>query len=593
MQYCAQFAARSAEQQAASCIMTTATGLRSALASFRHAFFSIGCFSFVLNLLALTSPIYMMQVYNRVIPTHSEATLLMLSGLAAALIGVMALLELARARILVRISTRLDRKANDRVLAAAFAASLQSSEAGSAQGLRDFDTVRQFVSGSGTLMFFDLPWSPVFIAVIYLFHPVLGLIATVGAVLLVLLAVANELATRRPLERANRLSAANIGFVGGSLRNADTLQAMGMLGNLMRHMAGTRNEMLALQAQASDRAGALQAASRAARQLLQIALLAVGAWLAIRGHVSAGEIIAASIIAGRGLAPFEMAIGSWKQVVGVRQAYGRLEAMLQQYPEPPLRTSLPRPHGHLSVENVTVVPPAGGAPILRGVSFQASPGQLVCMVGRSGAGKSTLARLLVGAWKAQAGTVRLDGADIRSFNRDEIGPHIGYLPQEIDLFDGTIAENIARFGPRDSAAVVAAAQRAGVHETILRLRQGYETPVGPGGIVLSGGQRQRVGLARAVYGNPALVVLDEPNANLDLEGEVALVKAIGSLKASGATVVLITHKADILALADNVLLLDQGAVSAYGPRDRVFAAVRGHQAPPPIAAAAVARSGEA
>lgn len=546
------------------------TELAKALMSSFDAFVAIGCFSFVMNVGLLVSPLYMMQIYNRVLPTQSEPTLIALTGLACFLVGVMAVLEYIRSRILIQVSVRLDKAMNDRVLHATFMGTLTGSRPNSAQPMRDLDAVRQFVGGNGTLVFFDMPWTPILIAVIYFCHPLLGILTTLGAVALFLLAVINELATRRPLEESNHRATGLIGFIGGSLRNAEALHAMGMFNNLRRHRAPQREDVLHLQTVASNRASLLTAVSKAFRQVLQIALLALGAYLALHSEITGGEIIAASLIAGRALAPLETTIGTWKQFVSATGAFRRLRSLLKDVPAPTQRISLPQPRGQMEVENVTATAPVSTFPILQNIAFTIEPGSVVGIVGASGAGKSTMARLLVGAWQPAAGKVRLDGADIHIWNRDELGPSIGYLPQDIELFEGTVAENIARFGNCDSEMVVAAAKRAGAHGVIVRLPQGYETQIGAGGAVLSGGQRQRIGLARALYGNPSLVVLDEPNANLDQDGERALMDAVAAMRDAGATVVLISHKAGILDLADRLVVLNEGKLLAVGPRKDIL-----------------------
>lgn len=544
--------------------------LTKALMTSFDAFVAIGCFSFVMNVGLLVSPIYMMQIYNRVLPTQSEPTLYALTALACFLVGVMAVLEYIRSRILIQVSVRLDKAMNDRVLHATFMGTLTGSRPNSAQPMRDLDAVRQFVGGNGTLVFFDMPWTPILIAVIYVCHPLLGLLTTIGAVVLFLLAVINELATRHPLEESNHRSTGLIGFIGGSLRNAEALHAMGMFNNLRRHRAPQRDDVLYLQTLASNRASLLTAISKAFRQVLQIALLALGAYLALHSQITGGEIIAASLIAGRALAPLETTIGTWKQFVGAKGAFQRLRSLLKDIPAPAQRTSLPQPHGFIEVEAVNANAPATDTPILQNISFSVEPGSVVGIVGASGAGKSTMARLLVGAWQPTSGKVRLDGADIHIWNRDELGPFVGYLPQDIELFEGTVAENIARFGNCDSDMVVAAAKRAGAHGVIARLPQGYDTPIGSGGAVLSGGQRQRIGLARAMYGSPSLVVLDEPNANLDQDGERALMDAVATMRDAGTTVVLVSHKAGILELADRLVVLNEGKLLAVGPRKDIL-----------------------
>lgn len=544
--------------------------VRAALATCRNAFVMTAAFSAFINLLMLVSPMYMMQVYDRVLHSRSEATLLMLTLITVGLLGVMALLEVIRSRVLVRVGGRLDQEMSERILSAQFQASLHRVGSNPAQASRDFDTVRQFLTGSGIFAFFDAPWTPLILAVIFIFHPVLGLIALVGGILLFALAIVNEAVTKKPLEEANRNAVVAAGAIDSSMRNAEVLEAMGMFGNFRRRWAGRREEILRLQAVASDRAGIIMGLTKYLRLLLQTAILGGGAWLAIHEQISPGVIIAASILMGRALAPVEQAIGTWKQFVGARIAYRRLNELLARIPQPVPRTELPRPAGDLKVETVVVVPPGGSAPTLSRVSFDLAAGQVLGVIGPSGAGKSTLARLLVGAWRPYAGTVRIDGADLHNWDPERRGTFMGYLPQDVELFDGSVSENIARFGELDSDAIVAAARRAGVHDMILRLPQGYDTPIGTGGCALSGGQRQRIGLARAVYGGPAMVILDEPNSNLDDEGESALVHAISELKRAGTTVIIISHRPSILSATDQILVLADGGVRMFGNRNEVL-----------------------
>ena len=545
--------------------------VKAALATCRSAFFMTAAFSAFINLLMLVSPLYMMQVYDRVLHSRSEATLLMLTLITVGLLGVMALLEIIRSRILVRVGGRMDQLLSERILSAQFQASLHRIGANPGQASRDFDTVRQFLTGAGIFAFFDAPWTPLILAVMFMFHPVLGLIALGGGIALFALALINEAVTKKPLEAANRNAVIAAGAIDSSMRNAEVLEAMGMFGNFRDRWAGRRDEILRLQAVASDRAGVIMGLTKFIRLLLQTAILGGGAWLAIHEQISPGLIIAGSIMMGRALAPVEQAIGTWKQFVGARIAHRRLTELLNRVPKPQERTALPRPAGDLKVETVVVVPPGSTAPTLSRVSFDLAAGQVLGVIGPSGAGKSTLARLLVGAWRPYAGTVRVDGADLHNWDPEARGDFMGYLPQDVELFDGSVAENIARFGGTDSEAIVTAARRAGVHDMILRLPQGYDTPIGTGGCALSGGQRQRIGLARAVYGGPCLVILDEPNSNLDDEGESALVHAITELKRAGTTVVIISHRPSILGVTDQILVLADGTVRMFGARAEVLA----------------------
>ena len=545
--------------------------VKAALATCRSAFFMTAAFSAFINLLMLVSPLYMMQVYDRVLHSRSEATLLMLTLITVGLLGVMALLEVIRSKILVRVGGRMDQLLSERILSAQFQASLHRIGANPGQASRDFDTVRQFLTGAGIFAFFDAPWTPLILALMFMFHPVLGLIALCGGILLFGLALINEAVTKKPLEAANKNAVIAAGAIDSSMRNAEVLEAMGMFGNFRDRWAGRREEILRLQAIASDRAGVIMGLTKFIRLLLQTAILGGGAWLAIHEQISPGLIIAGSIMMGRALAPVEQAIGTWKQFVGARIAHRRLTELLNRVPKHQERTALPRPTGDLKVETVVVVPPGSSAPTLSRVSFDLAAGQVLGVIGPSGAGKSTLARLLVGAWRPYAGTVRVDGADLHNWDPEARGDFMGYLPQDVELFDGSVAENIARFGEMDSEAIVTAAKRAGVHDMILRLPQGYDTPIGTGGCALSGGQRQRIGLARAVYGGPCLVILDEPNSNLDDEGESALVHAISELKRTGTTVVIISHRPSILGVTDQILVLAEGAVRMFGNRAEVLA----------------------
>jgi ATP-binding cassette, subfamily C, bacterial EexD len=545
--------------------------LRAALKASRNSFLFAGFFSLFINLLMLTPAIYMLQVYDRVLASSSESTLIMLTILVVGLFTVMGLLELLRSRILVRVSARLDMQLNPRLFGAMFDAKLRDGRGAGAQPIEDLTNLRQFLTGNGLFAFFDVPWMPVYIAVLFLMHPWLGWFAIVGSIILFALALANELVTREPLGKANGLAIGARGYLGGNLRNAEALEAMGMLPRVHQRWFERHREVLRLQALASDRAALLSNASKVLRITLQSLILGLGAYLVIQQEFTAGVMIAGSIIMGRALAPIDQLIGGWKGFLASRSAYKRLHDLLLAIPERPRYMSLPAPDGRVTLEGVLAAPPGSNVPVLRGVQFEIARGEIVGVIGPSAAGKSSLARVLLGVWHVAAGKVRLSGADIGHWNRDELGPYIGYLPQDIELFDGTVSENIARFGEIDPEQVVAAAQRAQVHDMILRLPKGYDTPIGDAGAVLSGGQRQRIGLARAMYGNPVLVVLDEPNSNLDEQGESALVKAIAQLKAEGTTVVIITHRPSILGSVDKILVMREGQVEMYGPRDQVLA----------------------
>lgn len=545
--------------------------LRAAIKASRNSFVFAGFFSLFINLLMLVPAIYMLQVYDRVLASNSESTLLMLTILVVGLFAIMGVLEVVRSRILVRVSARLDMQLNPRLFAAMFDAKLRDGRGAGSQPIEDLTNLRQFLTGNGLFAFFDVPWMPVYIFVLFYMHPWLGWFAIGGAMLLFILATANELSTRKPLGKANGMAIAARGYLGGNLRNAEALEAMGMLERVHTRWFERHREVLRLQALASDRAAMLSNASKVLRITLQSLILGMGAYLVIQQEFTPGIMIAGSIILGRALAPVDQLIGGWKGFLGARSAYKRLNDLLAAIPKRPRFMSLPSPDGQLSLDGVLAAPPGSNVPVLRGIKFDIAAGEVVGVIGPSAAGKSTLARVMLGVWPAAAGKVRLSGADISHWNRDELGPYVGYLPQDVELFDGTVSENIARFGEVDPEMVVAAAQRAQVHEMILRLPKGYDTPIGDGGAVLSGGQRQRIGLARAIYGNPVLVVLDEPNSNLDDQGEAALVKAVARLKADGATVVLITHRPSVLSSVDKILVLREGLVEMFGPRAQVLA----------------------
>ncbi len=559
--------------------------LAAALWAARQSFYAIALFSCVINLLMLTPAIYMMQVYDRVLASRNEITLLMLTLVVVVLYALMAGMEWVRSQLLVRLGIRLDEVLHDRVFVASFASTLRQGGGGNAnQALQDLASLRQFLAGQGLLAFIDAPWSLIFLAVTFLMHPLLGGITLGGMVLLFSMTYATELLTRQPLTEANQAWAKASNYATSSLRNAEVIASMGMLDDVRRRWLERYRKVLGLQALASDRGGSIGSATRFLRVFLQSLILGAGALLAIDGLVSPGVMIAASIIMGRAMAPVEIGIANWKGFVAARNAFDRLEKLLAIYPERQNGMALPPPKGAVQVENVVVAAPGGGTPILRGVSMSILPGEAVAVIGPSAAGKSTLARTLIGLWPAVSGKVRLDGADLFEWNKQELGPYIGYLPQDVELFGGTIAENIARCGTPDSAKVIEAAQQAGLHEVILRFPQGYDTEIGEGGGFLSAGQRQRIGLARALYGGPVLVVLDEPNSNLDDAGEAALVAAIQAIKAANKTVVVVTHRTNVVSAVDKILVLHDGLVAGFGAKDDILAAMRG--APAPALAAA-------
>lgn len=546
-----------------------------ALGDYKSILISVGCFTALINVLMLVPSIYMLQVYDRVLSSQNETTLAMLSLMVVGFFVFIGLLEVVRSFIVIRIGSQLERRFNLRVYQAAFERNLFKGEGNAGQSLGDLTHIRQFVTGPALFAFFDAPWFPVYLFVIYLFNVWLGVLATAGALLLIALACLNEYMTKKPLGEAAGFSQQSSQLATSHLHNAETIQAMGMLGSLRKRWFQVHSRFLGLQNQASDTGAVISSLSKTLRLCLQSLVLGLGALLVIKGDMTAGMMIAGSILMGRVLSPIDQLIAVWKQWSGAKLAYRRLDALLQAFPPSDEAMALPAPKGQITFEQVSAGPPGQRAATLHMVNFNLGAGEVLGVLGASGSGKSTLARVLVGVWPTLGGTVRLDGADIHRWNRDQLGPYIGYLPQDIELFSGSIAENIARFSEADAQKVVAAAQQAGVHEMILRLPQGYDTQLGEDGSGLSGGQKQRVALARAMYGTPSLVVLDEPNSNLDTVGEAALASAIAQLKAQGTTVVLVTHRSSVLAQADKLLVLNEGRLQAFGASQDVLKALSG------------------
>jgi PrtD family type I secretion system ABC transporter len=545
--------------------------LRQALSPCLGAVAAVILFTICINILLLASPIYMLQVYDRVLRSRSESTLVLLTLITIGLLLVMAGLDLLRSRIMMRVGARLEGVLGGRVFAAICERQLQMPGAQRTQPLNDLSTLRQFVSGSGLFVLFDLPWTPIFLVFLYFVHPLLGLTALLGVVVIFGLTLASEMLNRHRLAQAGAEHIAGLSFTETSLRNAEVLGAMGMLPAVRRRWLERHARATVLQMQAGDLAGGLTAASKFVRVMLQTTMLGAGALLAIEGMISPGMMIAASIVGGKALAPVEMAVANWSSFVNARLAYGRLDALFRAVPSRPEGMELPQPKGRLTFEGVFAVPPGGSTPVIKGVSFAVEPGEVVGIIGPSAAGKSTLAKLMTGVWLPSAGKVRIDGVDVQTWPRERLGPYIGYLPQDIEMLEGTAAENIARFGEVDGIKVVEAARLAGVHDMILHLPAGYDTSVGETGAGLSGGQKQRLALARALYGSPALYIFDEPNSNLDEEGEASLVEAIRLLREGGRTVLVIAHRPSVLAHADKVLVLRDGVMAAFGPRAEVLA----------------------
>lgn len=545
-----------------------------ALLMFKSTFITVGVFSAISNLLMLVPSLYMLQVYDRVLSSANETTLLMLTLMVLGAFLFMSLLELIRSFVLVRVGARFDMELNKRVYTAAFEQNLKGSGANAGQALSDLTNIRQFLTGNALFAFFDAPWFPVYLIVIFVFEPTLGIFALCGTLVLVLLAYINERVSRKPLAEANTMAIASTTLATNNLRNAEVIESMGMLPNLQNRWFKLHGQFLKLQAEASQKAGTVGAITKFVQVSLQSLVLGFGALLVLEHKITPGMMIAASILVGRALAPVQQVIGVWKSYSGTRSAYQRLTALLAAFPARAAGMPLPKPVGRIIVEGVTAAPPNSQVAVLRGLSFAVNAGDVLGVIGPSGSGKSTLARLLVGVWPAAVGKVRLDGADIYQWNKAELGPHIGYLPQDIELFGGTVSENIARFGEIDPDQVVQAAKRAGVHDMILHMPKGYDTMLGDGGAGLSGGQKQRLGLARAMYGDPSVIVLDEPNSNLDDIGEAALLQAINDLRQRGKTIILITHRTSIIGATTKLLLLRDGMAAMYGPTADVLKALQ-------------------
>ncbi|WP_026186975.1 type I secretion system permease/ATPase [Ensifer sp. BR816] len=547
--------------------------LASALRSCKGALGGVAVFSGVSNILMLNGAIYMLQIYDRVLPSRSVPTLIGLSILAAILFLGQALIDLVRGRVMTRIGATLDEAVSGRVFTAMARLPLLAGHQGEGlQPQRDLDSIRTFLASPGPSALFELPWLPFYLAIIWSFHPVLGITAICGALVLVAFTAATELLTRKPASLAVSTGIRRNSLAEASRRNAEVVAAMGMGRRLQDEWRETSREHLAQQQRVSDVVGGLGSLSRALRLMLQSAMLGVGAWLVIHGEATAGVIIAGSILSGRALAPVDLAIAHWRNFVSARQSWRRLSQLLSRLPADAEPMALPMPRSNLSVDRVTVGAPGTQRVIVQGIEFSLSAGAGLGVIGASGSGKSTLVRALVGAWRPMAGRIKLDGAALDQWPQEHLGRHIGYLPQDVELFAGTVARNIARFEPgADPEAVVAAARAAGVHDLIVSLTNGYETQIGEGGAALSAGQRQRIALARALYKEPFLVVLDEPNSNLDVEGENALGEAIRGIKARGGLVVIATHRPNILAAVDYVMVMKEGQMHMLGPRDLVFA----------------------
>ena len=556
--------------------MNATTPLHTALKTVRGSLIMTGLFSLVINLLLLAGPLYMMQIYDRVLISRSYDTLIVLSGLVAGLFLFMGGLEFVRSRVLVRIGVRIENAVGEPLLGAVVRRRLANRGSGDGeQSLSDLRSIRDVLSGPGPIALFDVPWVPIYLAILFVLHAYLGYVAVFGALLLFGTAALNDRVSRRPLTDAAESYKSGTQIALASERNAEAISAMGMMRGLSDRWRQFQNAGLTRQADASDRAGGFAAASKTLRIMLQSAMLGVGAALVIDDQISAGAMIAASIILGRALAPVEQTIGHWRSFLAVKSSADRIVRLLRDHAEPSDRLSLPPAEAKLQVNRLFAGPPGAVRPVLSGLDFTLDAGDVLAVLGPSAAGKSTLARLLGGVWPAQAGSIRLDGAAIEQWDPMELGRQVGYLPQDVELFAGTVAENIARFqSDPEPEAIVAAARTAGAHDMILQLPEGYNTEIGDDGGRLSGGQRQRLGLARAIYDAPFLVILDEPNANLDAEGDQALTSAIQELSYDGCIVVVIAHRPSAIEAANKILVLQNGRQSAFGSKDDVLSTPR-------------------
>ena len=555
--------------------------LRQAMGELRPYFKRAAWLSLVASLLVLAPTAYMLEVYDRVVNSQNNMTLAMLTLLVLAIYLLMEVLDWARGQLMHQASIALDHSLSGRVFNAIFEANRKRVGGGTAQPMNDFRTVREFLNTPILIACMEAPVSLLFLVLIFAISPILGWSSVATALLQTFIAWLNQRSTQPPLLAANRSAVAAQQYADSSLRNAQVIESMGMLRDIHRRWMEKQREFLNLQAQASEAGGAFQAVSKLLQNVTSSMLLGLGALLLLRNDLNGGSsmMIVSSILGGRVLAPLVQIVTQWQSVVNVRDAWFRLDALLTALPVSAPTMALPAPRGQLTVETVLAAAPGSQIPILKGIAFALHAGEVLAVVGPSASGKTTLARLLVGLWPAASGKVRLDGVDVYTWDKSELGPHVGYLPQGVELFDGTLAENIARFGEVEPAKVEAAARAVGLHESILALPQGYDSPVGREGAMLSGGQRQRVGLARAIYGDPMFVVLDEPNSSLDEAGDAALASAISQLKSRGTTLVIMTHRASVLAVADKMLVLHEGQSRAFGPRDDVLAALAKANAP--------------
>lgn len=538
---------------------------------------SVIVISMFINATMLALPLYSMQIYDRVLSSRNETTLLMLTAIVLIFLVLYGVLEYVRSGILLRSSVAFEKVLRRPLFDTMMHAELDPERRQGQQVIRDADVIRDSLASGTLALLCDLPWTPLFVLICYFIHPLLGGIAVGGAVALFGLALLTEILTKKGVDHCSRLSNDASTFAASALRNGEVVRGLGMGDTVLDRWCGQQSAAVAANVASSELTAALVAMSKFTRVAVQTGILAAGAWLAIDKQISPGSMMAASIIIGRALAPVEQIVGQWKRIVACRGAYRRLRALLNDFPQHADKVDLPTPEGAIEIENVFIVPPGAARPAVRGVSFTLLPGDSLAIVGASGSGKSSLSRALAGVWDIRAGEIRIDGAALSQWDRNTLGKSVGYLPQDVELFAGTVADNIARLAEVDSRAVVAAARAAGAHDVILRLPQGYDTPIGDGGLALSGGMRQRVGLARALYGDPRLIVLDEPNSNLDEDGEKGLANALMQMKAAGRTVIVVTHRPQLLAHVAKVLVMSFGTALAFGERDEVIARMRGNR----------------
>jgi ATP-binding cassette subfamily C exporter for protease/lipase/ATP-binding cassette subfamily C protein EexD len=544
------------------------------LYSYKRIFWILVIFTAIINFIMIVPALYMFQIYDSVLNSRSTETLIMLSLIAVFMYAVFGFLNWSRSQILILLNNDFDEKLSNRTFYAVLSGIISTGSTNPAQAFGDLTNLRQFITGTGILAFMDAPFGLLFLIVIFIIHPVLGVFALLVGIVQVAGAVINEKLTKEKIKESNKHFQNSQNFLQANLRNAEVIEAMGMHENVRKKWREKYEKMLAIQSEASENSAKIQSSIKAIRITAQSIILGLGAYLAIHNIITPGMMIMGSILMGRALSPVDQAVGMWRQFVSTRQSYERLQSLLSDFPPPERHLPLTIPQGFVKVENAMVTPRGSQQVILKGISFEANPGDIVGIIGPTASGKSSLAKMLVGVWLPISGHYKIDKAEMSFYNRDEIGRLIGYLPQDIELFSGTVAENIARFGEINMQLVIKAAMIAGVHDMILQFPKGYETEVGEGGGYLSGGQRQRIGLARALYGDPVLIVLDEPNSNLDEQGEIALMRALMIMKKMNRTIFVISHRMNILSIVDKIMLLGNGTIQLYGARDEIMEVLR-------------------